>query len=65
MLRLRIGIECMPTKFDKDVRETIERCRRLAGSTTDMQMASRLLAMADDMEKAIKHAPRDKSHHKS
>lgn len=47
----------MPTQFHKDVNETIERCRRLASSTHDMEMASKLLAMAEEMEKALKHAP--------
>lgn len=47
----------MPNQFLQDVRDTIERCRRLARSTHDMDMASQLLEMAEDMEKAIKHAP--------
>jgi len=46
----------MPTQFQKEVMETVERCRRLARSTKNMEMASRLLAMADDMEKAMKRA---------
>ena len=40
----------MPT-FDEDVEETIERCRRLVKSTLDMEMASKLLKMAEDMKK--------------
>ena len=48
----------MPS-FETDVRETIERCRRLAKSTHDMEMASRLLGMAEDLETALKHAPKE------
>ena len=47
----------MPNQFHQDIRETIERCRRLARSTHDMEMVSKLLAMAEEMEKALKHAP--------
>lgn len=48
---------CMSNRFHEDVQETIERCRRLARTTHDMVMASKLLAMAEDLEKALKRSP--------
>jgi hypothetical protein len=46
----------MPEKFQSDVHDTIDRCSRLARATPDMDMTSKLLSMADDLEKAMQHS---------
>lgn len=46
----------MSNRFQKDIQETVERCRRLANATKDMAMASKLLRMAEDLERATRHS---------
>jgi hypothetical protein len=52
----------MSDQFQDDIYDTIERCRRLASSTRDMEMASKLLKMAEDLEKALRHSTGKATH---
>lgn len=36
-----------------DIRQTIERCHRLAGATSDTQVAAGLRRMADDLQHSL------------